>query len=65
MDLGLVFAQILFLFEPLIAFLTLEGLFKFLKEALPALFRRINNGILFISIYHDTHNRTFSFIYFE
>ena len=65
MDLRLVFAQILFLFETLIAFLALEGLFKFLKEALPALFWRINDGILLISVNHDTHNRTFSFIYFE
>lgn len=65
MDLRLVLTKIFFLLEPLIAFFTLEGFFKLFKEALPALFGRINDPVLFIRINHDTEHRTFLFIYFE
>ena len=59
------FTQVFFLFESLIAFFALEGFFKLFKKALPALFRRINDSVLLIGIYHDTEHRTFLFIYFE
>jgi hypothetical protein len=65
MNFRFVFAQVLFLLEPLIAFFTLEGFFKLFKKALPALFGRINNPVLLIRINHDTEHRTFLFIYFE
>ena len=65
MYLRLVLAQVFFFLESLIAFFTLERFFKLFKKALSALFRRINDSVLLIGIYHDTEDRTFLFIYFE
>ena len=58
-------AQVLFLLEPLIAFLAFERFFKFFKEALSALLWRVNYTVLLVGINQDTEHRTFSFIYFE
>ena len=65
MDLRLVFAKVLFLLESFVAFFAFEWFFKFFKEALSALFWRINYPVLLVGINHDTEHRTFSFIYFE
>lgn len=53
MDFGLVLAKILFLLEPLIAFLALERLFKFFKKAPPPLFWRVDDGIRVICVRLD------------
>jgi hypothetical protein len=65
MDFGLVFAQIFFLLETLVALFALERLFKLFEEPPPALFRRVNHRVLVIDIYHDNRTRPFSFIYFK
>ena len=65
MDLRLVFAKVLFLLESLVALFAFEWFFKFFKEALSALFWRIDHPVLLVGINHDNEHRTFLFIYFE
>ena len=65
MDFGFMFAQVLFLLEPLIALFTLERLLKLFKESPLALLRRVDDWVLVININHDNGTLPFSFIYFK
>lgn len=65
MHFGLVLPQILFLLEPLITFLALEGLLELLEKAPPPLFRRVDDVWIVRRVYHDNRTRSFSLIYFK